>query len=151
MNFSNTRRERSPRAASITAPSKRRKPYPFVVGGQTLGELVACRTLYMRIGVGPRRVIAGYNGSVQATGALEQFVRATRIPTPTLVIDGGMEHEAVGVFDAPFPPEGFERLSIALSRAARLFGVKFDLPSARNRCCLLRIPGTSTTRLTRAS
>ena len=110
-------------------------------------DLVACKNLYFRIGVGPstgpgKRSIPGHDDEPLAENALEAFVHDAPLPPPTMIVGCGNELQVYGSFIELFTPREFDSLSRALALAGRRLGLKFHAPSTRNPCCLMRIPGT---------
>jgi hypothetical protein len=110
-------------------------------------DLVACKNLYFRIGVGPstgpgKRSIPGYDDEALAESALEAFVRDAPLPQPTMIVGCGDELQVYWSFAKIFTPNEFDNLSRALALAGRRLGLKFHAASTRNPCCLMRIPGT---------
>lgn len=77
-----------------------------------------------------------------AVGALQEFLRTSHMPPPSIVVGSGNGVHVYWPFDTPVPLDRWQRLAEAFKAAAKDLGFKADLACTADACRVLRPPGT---------
>ena len=83
-----------------------------------------------------------YHDLPAAVAALKGFLKATQMPSPSIVVGSGNGIHVYWPFDRALPLGRWQRLADSFKEAAKATGLKADLVCTADACRVLRPPGT---------
>lgn len=102
-------------------------------------NVVSHKSIYLDVDVKD----TGYPTTADAVSALIDFIKASSLPSPTMIVfSGSGGFHAYWCTDVPMQADAWKILATALRDAALAFGLKFDPQVTVNAAGVLRIPTT---------
>jgi hypothetical protein len=86
--------------------------------------------------------VNGYDSEADATAALIEFLKATKLPRPTIIVKSGGGMHLYWVFDRALTPAEWTPISFAMAEATKRHGLKCDTQCTVDIARILRVPGT---------
>jgi hypothetical protein len=83
-----------------------------------------------------------YTSPAEANAALDEFIKAVGLPSPSVVVNSGNGLHIYWVVSRPLTPEEWRPLAFALADATKRHGLKCDTQCTIDSARVLRIPNT---------
>ena len=103
--------------------------------------MIALKSLYLDIDF--KAGDHGYDAPHDAVDGLTQFLKATGLPKPSMIVKSGGGLHIYFTFTRQLSREEWQPLAHALAEAGKRHGLKADWPVTTNSARILRIPGTT--------
>ena len=114
-------------------------PMPYPKALRKAYNLACCKCLYMDIDVKP----GAFASTSEAATAMDAFIRATKIPSPTVIVESGSGgFHCYWTLAELITPAEHRELSGRLVAAATANGIHFDEQCTNDPTRLLRVAGT---------
>ena len=116
------------------------KGYTYQKPIRLQANAVALKSLFLDIDCkeGP----GGYPDQKAATTALVEFLKASGMPRPSIIVGSGGGMHVYWVFDEAIPPAQWKPTAVALAEATKAHGLKCDTQVTIDSARILRIPDT---------